>query len=305
MILTVTPNPALDHTLTVDEPLEPERVTRTDAARYDPGGKGINVSKYLDALGTETLATGFLGESFGAFLERRLRDADLATDFVEIDGVTRLNTTVLAPNGEFKVNQNGPEVSASAVDAAVDAVVRHDPETVVVAGSLPPGTGPETVDRIADAGAWDTVVDVDGPLLRRLDADYALCKPNREELAVAADAPVDTVEQCLDAAERLRDGRNGRYERVVASLGDDGAILVSDDGAYHASALETSVVDTVGAGDALLSGVLSAFAVGASEPEALKTGIAVAAAVVAVSGTRVPPFADVSERTERVSLSRL
>ncbi|WP_224336204.1 1-phosphofructokinase [Haloprofundus halobius] len=302
MILTVTPNPALDHTLPLDEPLESDRVSRTTAARYDPGGKGINVSKYLDALETETLATGFLGDAFGAFLERRLREFDLPADFVEIDGTTRLNTTILAPNGEFKVNQRGPEVTASAVDAVVDTVARHDPDAVLVAGSLPPGTGPETVDRIAEAGGWETVVDVDGPLLRRLNADYALCKPNREELAVATGAPVDTVEQCLDAARRLREGQ---YDRIVASLGSDGAILVSDDGAYHASALETSVVDTVGAGDALLSGVLSAFARDASEPTALKTGIAVASTVVAVSGTRVPSFEDVSASIEAVCVSSL
>ncbi|WP_254545445.1 1-phosphofructokinase [Halomarina pelagica] len=300
MILTVTLNPALDHTLRLDEPLVEGAVARTDRVQFDPGGKGINVSKYLASLDAPTVATGFLGDPFGRLVRDRLREAGIESDFATIDEPTRLNTTVLAPDGEYKINHHGPRVDSAAVDRVLDAVRRHEPETVVVAGSLPPGLAPDAIDRIARAGDWETAVDVGGDVLRDLDAPFSLCKPNREELAAATDAPVETLEECLAAAEALR---QGGFDRVVASLGPDGAALVTDDGTFHAPALETTVVDTVGAGDALLAGVLAALARGESGGAALRFGVAVASRVVAVPGTGVPDFGGVRAAVEEVSVA--
>ena len=300
MILTVTPNPALDHTLRVDDPLEAGAVARTDDTQFDAGGKGINVSKYLTALAAETTATGFLGDPFGGLVRDRLDAAGVPGDFVDIEASTRVNTTILAPDGEYKVNQNGPEVGVDAVDELLRTVERHDPDAVLVAGSLPPGVDPTAVDRLARAGAWETTVDVGGAVLADLEAAYALCKPNREELAAATGRPVDTVEACLDAAEALR---GGTFRRVVASLGPDGAVMATPEGSYHAAALSTDVVDTVGAGDALLAGVLAAFDREESPATALRSGVAAAARVVAVAGTGSPDFDGVSTTREEVALS--
>jgi 1-phosphofructokinase len=300
VILTVTPNPALDHTLRVENPLRPGRVARTDDAQFDPGGKGINVSKYLSALDAETTATGFLGDPFGALVRERLADAGVPADFVDVETPTRVNTTVLAPDGEYKINRSGPEVPASAVDDLVATVDAIDPDAVLVAGSLPPGVDPRAVDRLADAGSWETTVDASGAVLADLETTYALCKPNREELAAATSRPVDSVAACLDAAEALR---GEGFRRVVASLGADGAVMATPSGSYHADALPADVVDTVGAGDALLSGVLAAFDRGESPRSALRSGVAVAARVVAVAGTSVPDLGDVGSARETVSLS--
>ncbi|MFC7155801.1 1-phosphofructokinase [Halomarina halobia] len=300
MILSVTPNPALDHTLRLDEPLAAGAVARTDETQFDPGGKGINVSKYLASLDAPTVATGFLGDPFGRLVRDRLREAGIESDFVTIDEPTRLNTTVLAPDGEYKINHDGPRVGPAAVDRVLDAIRRRDPETVVVAGSLPPGVGPDAVDRIARAGDWETAADVGGGVLRDLEAPFSLCKPNREELAAATDAPVGTVEECLAAAEALR---GAGFDRVVASLGPDGAVLATGDGTYHAPAVETTVVDTVGAGDALLAGVLAALARDESGDAALRAGVAVASRVVAVAGTRVPDFDGVLTAADDVPIS--
>ncbi len=285
MILTVTPNPAVDHTLQLDEELESGTVARTDAAQFDPGGKGINVSKYLVALDAETVATGYVGDFLGRFLRKRLSDRDIPNDFVEIAGCTRLNTTVLTPESEFKINQRGPTVGEGDVESVVETIERHGPRTVVVAGSLPPGVDPGTIDRIAEAGPWETVVDVRGDVLSELDADHALCKPNREELAAATGEPVESLEDAFSAARSLQ--RRG-FERVVASLGADGAVMATPDTVLHTPALDVDVVDTVGAGDALLSGVLAERARGGTDEAALRAGVAVASRVVGVSGTSVP-----------------
>lgn len=300
MILTVTLNPAVDHTLKIDELPEPSEVTRTDTAHVDPGGKGINVSKYLVELDTETVATGVVGDFSGRFVRDSLTDEGIAGDFVEIKGRTRLNTTILTDEGEYKINHNGPTVDASAIDDLLTVIERHDPDTVVVGGSLPPGLSPSDIDRIARASDCQTAVDVNGDVLRELDASYSLCKPNREELAAATGQSVDSREDCYDAVKRLR---QMGYDRVIASLGADGAIMATSDEFLYAAALDTDAVDTVGAGDSMLAGVLSALNHGATDEEALRTGIAVASRVVSVPGTDVPPLEDVTGMINRVSVS--
>ncbi|MDS0284634.1 1-phosphofructokinase [Haloarcula onubensis] len=285
MIATVTLNPAVDQTVRTDRPLSPDEVIRVDDAQFDAGGKGINVSKYLTAMGAETVATGVVGGFLGRFVTERLAAEGIESRFVDIDGTTRLNSTVLATDGEYKLNQRGPTVSAAEIDAIAERLSSLAPETVVVAGSLPPGLDTDAIDRLAEAGPWETVVDVDGPLLADLDADYALCKPNAPELEAATGRTIEDRESAVDAAEELR--ATG-FDRVLASLGADGAVLVTDDGAVHQPALDCEVVDTVGAGDALLSGVLAAVDAGADEAVALQTGVVAATAAVSTPGTNVP-----------------
>ncbi|SFL56759.1 1-phosphofructokinase [Halogranum rubrum] len=300
MILTVTLNPAVDHTLQLEDELTPDTVARTDSAQFDPGGKGINVSKYLVSLDVETVATGYVGDFLGRFLQEELTARDIPNDFVEISGCTRLNTTVLTPQSEFKINQNGPTVDEMAVESIVETIERYEPETVVVAGSLPPGVGPEILDRIADAGSWDTVVDVGGDVLRKLDAEYALCKPNREELAAALGEEIESLDDAFAATRSLQERG---FERVVTSLGGDGAIMATPDAVLYTPALDVDVVDTVGAGDALLSGVLADRERGGSDESALRAGVAVASRVVSVSGTSVPPLDDVLDHVDEMRVT--
>lgn len=302
MILTVTFNPAVDQTMRLDGPLRPDAVNRAGDARFDAGGKGVNVSQNLTALGTDTVATGLLGGFTGSFVRSALEEDGVESDFVAVEETTRLNTTVLADGVEYKLNQTGPTVDGSVVDAVLDRVAARDPDRVLVGGSLPPGVGPEAVDRIARAGDWETGVDAGGDLLRSLTADYAFCKPNREELAAATGADVSTVEGCAAAASEFR--RSG-FERVIASLGGDGALLAGPDGVVFAEALDVDVVDTAGAGDALLSGILAALEDGADDETALRTGVAVAAAAVRRAGTDVPAFDGLPDDRGAVSVKWL
>ena len=302
MILTVTYNPAVDQTMTFEKPLAPETVNRATDARFDAGGKGINVSQFLAGMDTETVATGLLGGFTGDFVTDQLQAAGIETAFVATDEPTRLNTTALADGTEYKLNQSGPAVDIAVVDELLDRIADCDPERVLVGGSLPPGLDTGAIDRIAAAGSWETTVDVTGDLLRALDGEYALCKPNREELAAATERSVETVEDCVAAASALREQG---FERVVASLGADGAVLVGPNGAVYADPLDVDVVDTVGAGDALLSGVLAALERGDGDELALATGVAVASRVVAQAGTGVPDLDTVFEGRSDVETRRL
>lgn len=299
MIVTVTLNPAVDHTIQVDAMPEPETVARTDTAQFDAGGKGINVAQYLVGLGAETVATGLLGDFLGDYIRRELDADDIDSKFVEIEGQTRLNTTILA-DAEYKINHNGPTVDPTAVDELIEVIRGYDPSMVLVGGSLPPGLNYSAIDRIAAAGEWATSVDVGGEILARLEAEYTLCKPNRVELAAATGASVDALEDCIVAADQLRESG---FECVVTSLGSDGALVVSEDSCLHAAALDVDIADTVGAGDAMLSGFLLELSRGNDAHAGLRRGIAVAARIVSVPGTRMPAFDTLDEATQQVEIT--
>ncbi|MDS0284170.1 1-phosphofructokinase [Haloarcula onubensis] len=302
MLLTVTFNPAVDQTLQFDEPMVADRVLRAESARFDAAGKGVNVAQFLTGMGEDAVATGVLGGFTGQFIRQRLTDAGVSTAFVESGGTTRLNTTAVADGSEFKLNHDGPPVDGETVAAIVDTVRERAPDTVVVSGSLPPGVTTDAVDAVAAAGDWDTVVDMDGGALRALDERFSLCKPNREELARATDAGLSTVEGCARAAASFR--ANG-FDRVLASLGADGVVLATASTALHAAALDVDVVDTVGAGDALLSGALAAWADGEDDATALRTGVAAATLLVGQAGTSPPAFDALDELRDRVSVREL
>lgn len=300
MIATVTLNPAVDHTIQLESMPGPGGVARTDTDRFDAGGKGINVSQYLHQLGAATVATGLVGDFLGEYIRQELQDDGISTDLTEIDGHTRLNTTILDTDGEYKINHSGPTVDETAVDEIIDVLRTHEPTMVLVGGSLPPGVEHTVIDRIARAGSWETTVDVGGELLAALDGSYALCKPNRHELHDATGMAVESLADCIAAAETLR--KQG-YDRVVTSLGGDGALLVDDGRVLHAAALDVEVADTVGAGDAMLSGVLFELTAGNSSEQALRRGIAVASQMVSVPGTRLPDTEGIDALAEHVEIT--
>lgn len=285
MIATVTLNPAVDQTVTVDGELTDDDVTRVEDARFDAGGKGINVSEYLTEMGVETVATGILGGFLGDFIADSLAADGIRTEFVDIEAGTRLNTTVHTAATEYKLNQRGPTVDPSVVDEIVATLDEIRPEILVIGGSLPPGLDSGAIDKLADAGPWKTAVDVDGRLLQQLEATYEWCKPNGPELETATGREISTVDDAIAAADELR--RQG-FGTVVASLGADGAALVSETMTVHEPPIDCEVVDTVGAGDALFAGFLAALDAGEDPESALETGVVTASAAVTTVGTTIP-----------------
>ena len=129
-------------------------------------------------------------------------------------------------------------------------------------------------ERLA-TGPAKTVVDTSGPSLSALvGVRCSLLKPNRSELAEVTNRRVETMAEAISAAKQLC---STGIEAVLVSLGSDGAVLVNEEGALHGVAATTVVKNTVGAGDALLSGFLAG---GGDGEAALREGLAWARATV-------------------------
>lgn len=297
MIVTLTPNPSIDRTIAVDR-LQPGEVNRARSVRIDPGGKGVNVSRALLANGVDTLAVLPLGGPDGTLLSTLLDDAGLAHAAVGIAGNTRTNVAIVDPSGvTTKVNEPGPELAPGEV-AALRAAIPTESEWVVLCGSLPRGTDTSLFTDVVASYPGRVAVDTSGPALAAAVAAHPhLIKPNLEEMEELVGRRLLTLTDVADAGRELVEGGVGM---IVTSLGADGALLTTADGQWFSSAAVTAPRSTVGAGDCLLAGVLSALAEGADPAAALDRGVAWGAAAVTLPGSQVPGPRDISRiRTHR------
>jgi 1-phosphofructokinase len=265
MIVTLTPNPSLDRTLQL-QTLVRGGVNRAEGGRVDPGGKGVNVSRALAQNGVKTVAVLPLGGPDGAVLAELLARQGVAVRRVPVAGDTRTNITVAEPDGTTtKLNEPGPDLTAAEVDDLAAAVldVAAPGSWVVACGSVPGGVDHDFYARLIGplhARGARVAVDSSGAALRAVlsggpDGSYPdLIKPNREELAEAVGHPLGTLGDVVEAAAELVARGVGT---VLASLGADGAVLVTGSGARYGSSRVEHPRSTVGAGDALLAGYLS------------------------------------------------
>ena len=285
MIVTVTPNPSIDRTIQIDR-LERGKMIRARAATSEAAGKGLNVSLALATEGVDTSAVLPLAADSATVYLRLLADAVPITA-VPVQGATRVNVSLVEPDGTVtKVNEPGPQLGPDDVEAilaAASAIAGSG--WVVGCGSLPPGAPVDFYARLIALGSEDRriAVDTSGEALgAAVCARAALVKPNTAELAELVGRPLATIGEVIAAARELIE--RGAHA-VLVSLGPDGALLVDARTASHAEASIDDVVNTVGAGDALLAGFLAA----GGGSDALGNAIAWSVAAIRSPGTRMRP----------------
>lgn len=319
MIYTVTLNPSIDHTLTVEH----FQVGRTFKATHSeclPAGKGINVARVAATLGDPVAALGLVGRDSMPAFAVALDEAGIENRLTPIPGAARISVTILDPLGrtETHLREPGPQPPIEAlgrVQEVLDQV--SDRDWVVFAGSLPPGlpvgTYRDLIRLCANRGA-QTMLDANGPpLLAGVDAPPALLKVNLFELRqVDARQAVGTAEQeweaslqdVLSAARRVR--AQG-VPMVVVSMGERGVTGLDLQGAAWSAStqLDRPVVDAVGSGDALGAGCVVALARGMSFAEALRLGVACGAANTLVAGAGRCRLCDIERLVARATLTPL
>ena len=293
MIVTLTPNPSLDRTLEIDK-LERGEVVRSRAARAEPGGKGVNVSRALLNNHHRTRAVLPVGGPEGDHIATLLDALGLETSPVPIDAPIRTNISLVEPDGTVtKVNAPGPRLTPDEIDALHKTTIASlDGATWVAAcGALPPGAPADMYARLTrdvHAAGVRIAVDTSGaPLSAVISAGPDVIKPNTEELAALTGAHLATFGDVVAAAEEIR--RAG-VVAVLVSLGRHGAVLVDSSGALHTESPPVVPKSNVGAGDATLAG----FLVGGGEGlEALRTAVAWGTAAVRLPGTAMPGPVDI------------
>src|SRR5512143_1295650 len=140
MILCITPNPAVDHTLLLPG-LTAGHVHRAEAVFVAAGGKGLNVARVIRTLGGESLCMGFAGGHAGRLLADLARREGLNSLWTQVDAETRTCTILVPANGDATViNEPGLPVSVSDWERLRDDI-RSSISTndlVCISGSWPP-----------------------------------------------------------------------------------------------------------------------------------------------------------------------
>jgi 1-phosphofructokinase family hexose kinase len=308
VIITLTPNPALDRTLTVPEIVFDTMVRAIDS-RLDLDGKGVNVAKALRSLGAETLIMGFAGGAAGELLERGLGAAGFTTDFTRVAGETRTNTIIVdaAAQRYVKANEPGPTLRPDDLAAmAAQVAARAAPgDTWILSGSLPPGTPADfyaqLVGLIRARGAR-ALLDTDGaPLRLGCAAGPDLVKPNADEAQELTGRPITGDDSARHAAAAFLDLG---AELVALSLGADGLLLASRTAVMRARPPQVRALNPVGAGDALLAGVAWALERGLELDELARWGVASGTAAAMRAGTGSAPRDEVETLYARVVVER-
>ena len=313
MILTLTPNPSFDRTVALDGELSRGQVHRVVSVTSQAGGKGVNISRAAVSADIPSIAVvpalkedPFVLELLGAGIDcRPVRPA----------GNVRVNLTITEPDGTTtKLNSPGAEVSGDDLARIAEAIVARaaGASWTVLAGSLPAGAPPgfyaDLVRRLRTVGGHVAVDTSDAPLQALVEAlpESApdLMKPNGEELASFTGGDPDALE--ADPVATARAARQ-LIERgvgaVLATLGGKGAVLVTAEGAWHATPPPTTVVSTVGAGDSSLFGYLLGDIRGLPAPERLALAVAYGSAAAGLPGTTIPQPSQL--RTELVGVTPL
>jgi 1-phosphofructokinase family hexose kinase len=309
MILTVTPNPALDYTIRVDA-LELGRRARYRDPAIDPAGKGINVARMVRRLGEATLALGFAAGATGELLKERLDAEGIPHDLVPVAGLTRINVTLLT----------GPEGSATHLHGAGSGVSREDVERLldkiearlsearllVYSGSLPPGMDPGVVADLvgrARGRRVKAIIDAEGEALAaavRAKAD--LVKPNVLEAAEFLGRPLSGER---DAAEAAREIVGRGVGACVITLRGEGAVAAAGKRAWQVRAPREEVVRSIGAGDSFAAGLAIGLLRGEELSEALRLGAAAGAATARRPGTGLGALAEVRRLRDETELREL
>lgn len=306
-IVTLTMNPALDVSSTVDRVVS-EHKLRCGPSRFDPGGGGVNVSRAILNLGGHSVAVYPLGGPTGQAYRGFLEEAGVIGRVITIAGNTRESFTVdeTTTGEQYRFVLQGPTFREPEWRACLSVVADHLPVGgfLVASGSLPPGVPDDFYAMLARIGHEHhirVVVDASGPALAAaLDQGVFLIKPSRDELAELVDAPGE-----LDRPEQVEAARtivvDGRAQVVALTLGAGGAVLVTAEDELHLPTPKVDVASAVGAGDAFLAGLVLRLAEGRPLADAFRTAVAAGSATAMLPATELCRAEDVSRLEEELA----
>ena len=274
MIYTVTLNPSIDFIVHVDG-LKLGDLNRMTHDFKLPGGKGINVSRILKRIGSESTALGFLGGFTGNFISDWLKQESILSSFTQVREDTRINIK-LKSESETEINGLGPSVSNEEMQKlkqALSSITSND--IVILSGSTPPslrdGFYEELIQIVKDKQA-KFIIDTTGKdLLHALSQKPLLVKPNNHELAELYNVTFESIDDIIPYGKRLlKDGA----QHVIISMAGDGALLFTQEGVYRSNVLRRPLKNSVGAGDSMIAGFVGSYEKNSDPVEAFKWGVA-------------------------------
>ncbi|MBB5374248.1 1-phosphofructokinase [Acidocella aromatica] len=307
--LTVTLNPAIDQTVLLGH-LRPGHVHRAQGVSFNAGGKGVNVASCLADWGDKVSATGFLGENNTLRFETLFMTKLIEDAFIRIPGETRTNIKLSHDGDTTDINLPGLTPNAEELQALVSRInaLATTGTLALLAGSLPGGVDEgfyaALTEALAKRGAR-VLLDTSGAPLKAALAGAVLpfcLKPNRAELEQFAGHNLTSDAAVIEAARGLI--ARG-VQLVVVSLGEDGALFITQSQVLRASLPVVHAASTVGAGDAMVAGIMAALREEAGLERIARLSTAFAAGKLTLAGPNLPPRGDIEALSANVKIQNI
>lgn len=276
MILTVTLNPSVDTSYTLDN-LSLGNVNRVEKVIKTPGGKGLNVSKVLNKLGSEIMATGFLGGKSGEFIKDKLSTLKILSNFSQVSGDTRTCIAIISKTEITEILEKGPLISGDEWSNFKKDFQKLliGKSCVALSGSLPQGLSQNSYTELMQISSEMGVkvfLDTSGKTLQTaLEAKPFFIKPNQDEIEDLFGIKILSEEDLIYHGKLLL--KKG-IENILITLGGKGAIFFNKDGIYRCLIPKVEIKNTVGSGDSTVAGFIHGFEHGASIEDTLRLSLA-------------------------------
>ena len=286
MIITITLNAALDRTQRIEHPLQVGKLNRAVSSHLEPGGKGINVSRAIKALGGSSIALGFSAGTNGRIMKDMLTAADIHHDFVDIAGQLRVNTQIIdAQGGHTEVNEPGNKLDDSDFLRLLDRMENYLDEgnIFVLSGSTPPEFPLKNYRKLCKT-------------IKKQGCEPDFVKPNIFELAEAVgDKPSADPEVVVHSARKMLDMG---AKAVCVSMGQEGALLTAKnepESLYVTTTPKIYDEGAVGTGDAMVGAIANAMHAGMKFDEVARYAVAMGRACARLAGTEMASLKKVYE----------
>ena len=291
-IATVTLNPAIDMTVRVDG-FQTNTVNRGQTMQFDAGGKGVNVASFLADYDHSTAVTGFLGQENADIFEKLFANKRIDDRFVRIPGRTRIGVKIVdeANQQTTDINMPGLLPTTEAMNTLLETIdgLAASYDWFALSGNLPPGA-PATIYATIIAQlkrhGKQVVLDTSGEALREgVRAGPTVVKPNVDELQQLTGQALPDEAAIEQAARQLL----GDIRLVVISMGERGALFVDAATTLIAAPPRVQVKSTVGAGDAMVAGLIAGQVQRLSLPDCARLSTAFSLGTITHAGHNLPP----------------
>lgn len=306
MIYTLTLNPAVDYYMDMNK-LEEGELNKVNTSYTLAGGKGINVSKVLKNFGIESVALGFCGGFTGEYIKSDLNKYGIKENFIALEQNTRINVKIKTGKKETEIMGKSPKILQENIDQMLSIIDNNiqDNDILVLSGSVPSSVKEDIYKDIIQKTKSKNNVKVildsrENAFKIAVKENVFLTKPNRKELSEYFGRDIKTVYDIITYARKLvEDGS----ENVIVSLGKDGSALVNKDGSYIGNAPEGNLVSSVGAGDAMVAGIVYGISQNLSVFDSYKYAIASGTATAFIEG--LTTFEDMNNLLDKVEIKQI
>lgn len=309
--MTVTLNPAVDKTIQIEN-FGIDQVNRVENMRTDAGGKGINVSHTINAMGRTSTAYAVIGGQAGEFIRKTMEKENIDFRYLEVDSETRTNLKIVdcVNDTHTDINESGPTVDSKFEDKVINMISNDlsENDILVLSGSLLPGLTIGLYRKLTDVASGKgakVILDAEGEqLVEALKSTPYIIKPNIHELNGLSGKHLQSSDEVIEFTKTLID--EGKVQKgALVSLGEDGALWITKDGVIEVEAIKTEVKSTVGAGDAMVAALAIAIEENLSDEDMLRMATAAAVARISTDGPIRASIDKMSAIASEVSLKAL